>query len=80
LNKWRLSSDDLKGTAYDPIDLHENVAFWVYAKSRLFVDADAPVDISNANARYLAFCFGEVTFAFRALKEIPQHARICRAQ
>ncbi|WP_160055371.1 hypothetical protein [Pseudomonas sp. R84] len=76
LNKWRLSPDDLKGTVYDPIDLHENVAFWIYAKSRLFVDEDAPVDISNANARYLAFCFGEVTFAFRALKEIPQHARI----
>jgi hypothetical protein len=76
MHKWRVEQNDLRETTYDPIEMHENVAFWIYAKSRLFIDPQAPVDLSNAEARYLAFCFGEVTFAFRAIDSIPTDARI----
>ncbi len=76
LNTWRLSLSELKGAAFEPMDLHDTVAFWVYAKSRLFVDTNAAVDVNNAQARYLGFCFGEVTFAFRAFDSIPEQARI----
>ncbi|WP_322845710.1 hypothetical protein [Pseudomonas sp. B33.4] len=75
-NTWRLPQSELNDIAFEPMDLHDTVAFWVYAKSRLFVDTEAEVDVNNANARYLAFCFGEVTFAFRALDRIPVQARI----
>ncbi|KHA74055.1 hypothetical protein NZ35_08110 [Pseudomonas chlororaphis] len=75
-NKWRLSQSELSGAAFEPMDLHDTVAFWVYAKSRMFVDTEAEVDVNNAHARYLGFCFGEVTFAFRAFDSIPAQARI----
>jgi hypothetical protein len=76
LNKWRLSQSELNDAAFEPMDLHDTVAFWVYAKSRMFVDTEATVDVNNAHARYLGFCFGEVTFAFRAFGSIPEQARI----
>jgi hypothetical protein len=75
-NKWHVSPDELQETAFDPIELHDHVAFWVYAKSRLLLDEHATVDVNNANARYLAYSFGQVTFAFRALDSIPAEARI----
>jgi hypothetical protein len=74
--RWHVSPEALHDTAFDPIELHDHVAFWVYAKSRLLIDEQATVDINNANARYLAYSFGQVTFAFRALDSIPAQARI----
>lgn len=75
--RWHLSPDELIDTAFDPIELHDHVAFWVYAKSRLLIDERATVDVNNANARYLAYSFGQVAFTFRALDSIPAQARIC---
>lgn len=75
-NTWRLSQTELEDVAFEPMDLHDTVAFWVYAKSRMFVDTTAEVDINNAHARYLGFCYGEITFAFRAYDSIPTQARI----
>ncbi|MHB2136856.1 hypothetical protein ACX64L_02680 [Pseudomonas monsensis] len=76
LHKWRLSEEELKAAAYDPIEIHEIVAFWVYAESRTLPDAATSLASHDFNAKYLAYSFGQVTFSYRALKGMPEETRV----
>ncbi|WP_311885358.1 MULTISPECIES: hypothetical protein [unclassified Pseudomonas] len=76
VSKWRVEPSELKEASHDPIEMHQNIAFWVFAKSRMFIDAQATVDVNNIRAKYLASCFADVTWAFRDIDSIPVDTRI----
>ena len=64
---------ELAEAGFDPIQIHEVVAGWVEARSRLLTD-----DPGNSDSRavQLSHSFIEATCAFRGIKSIPENTRI----
>jgi hypothetical protein len=69
----RSAEIELAKAGFDPIRIHEVVAGWVEARSRLLTDNP---DNSDSRAVQLSHSFIEATCAFRGITSIPENTRI----
>ena len=73
VKKWRVPPSDLHGDVLSPMEVHEVVALWMYAKSRLLSNDQSAT--TAFEAPYLAAMFSQTTTAYGAIDNIPESAR-----
>lgn len=71
LKKSRYSENELAEMGYDPMEVHENTADWLHAKSHMLA-----ADLSDRTPVRLSLMFSQTTLAFRNIDNIPLEARI----
>ena len=70
LKKSHYSKEQLAELEYDPLELHETLADWLYTKSHLLA-----AELADSAVVYYALSFSELMIAFRNIDNIPLAVR-----
>jgi hypothetical protein len=71
LKKSRYLESEFTEMGYDPMEIHENTADWLHAKSQLMA-----ADQHDRAPVFLSLSFSETTLAFRNIDNIPLQSRM----